>query len=96
MSTSWPSRCDIATFSLVYDGEDVEDLSSKTLLVRLGKQHDAIDRLLKIAERRAKYLGLEAPTKVEIEALSQDEFESDLKAYLLGRHDAYKEQQAEA
>jgi hypothetical protein len=40
--------------------------------------------------------GYGATKKVEVENVSKDEFESDLKAYLLGRHDAYKEQQTEA
>jgi hypothetical protein len=36
-----------------------------------------------------------ATKKVEVENVPKDEFESDLKAYLLGRHDAHKDKQAE-
>lgn len=59
------------------DGNPVEDVGPKLA---------AIDRLLKIAERRARLLGLDAPTRIEARNVSQLDAEiEDLLARVAGR-----------
>jgi hypothetical protein len=79
----WPT----VTASLVTEQEKAEDqVSAKVLLARVRHQHDAIDRAVKIIERRAKTIGYDAPTKAEVTGnitITDDEFTQALTDWAL-------------
>jgi hypothetical protein len=51
----------------------------------------AIDRLLKIADRRARLLGLDAPVKSRVEVVTEDAVDAEIKRLegLLGERDSH-------
>ena len=66
---------------LVSQGKVVRDEETGELLVDHAKAWEGVDRLIKIAERRARLLGLDAPqrTKVEVQDGIDAEIESLVK-----------------
>ncbi len=78
------------------DGHEVIDPETGEPMTRREEVHDdgpklaAIDRLLKIQDRRAKLLGLDAPTKSRVEVITQDQIEAEIER--LSREIAEQEQ----
>lgn len=60
----------------VSHGKIIKDEETGAKLLDDGPVLQAIDRILKIQERRAKYLGLDAPTKVE--AITIDALDAEI------------------
>jgi hypothetical protein len=78
----WPT----VTAPLLLAGEDENEVPSKTLVARLTKQHEAMDRALRIMERRSKYLGLDSPVKTEVSGqitVTDDQFTQALTEWAL-------------
>ena len=70
---------------------DFENMKPRELEVRSSQWQSAVDRLLKILERRAKYTGADAPTKVEVKEVSS---EDELKNLLISARHDYDQQRA--
>jgi hypothetical protein len=91
LEASWPIA--IATIETVDD--EGNPLNPTIVAARMDHQLKAQATVLKLMERRAKYVGgLESPAQVDIKAevTTPDQF----AAYLLGAREAYEAQRADA